>query len=71
MSQVDPYTCLVEDSKLQINETVAGHQNYGSSEDDSSAMKCLSEIKINEDEKTDSLVSVIINNLDDLSDVSS
>ncbi|KAK6149156.1 hypothetical protein DH2020_016681 [Rehmannia glutinosa] len=65
---VDPFLCLVEDSKLQLSET--GHQQitYGSEEDDSAALKCLSDIKINEDQTTDSLVSVIIKNLDNLSE---
>ncbi|KAI3472191.1 hypothetical protein Pfo_029679 [Paulownia fortunei] len=67
---VDPFLSLVEDSKLQISETGSGHQKiiYGSKEDDSSALRCLSEIKISEDQTTDSLVSVIIKNLDNLSD---
>ncbi|PIN06737.1 putative transmembrane protein cmp44E [Handroanthus impetiginosus] len=66
---VDPFLCLVEDSKLQISE-IGGHEKivYGSNEDDSSALRCLSEIKINEDQKKDSLVSVIIKNMDNLSD---
>lgn len=71
MCQVDPFLCLVEDSKLQISET-GEHQKitYGSQEDDSSALKCLSEIKINKEQTTESLVSVIIKNLDNLPDVS-
>ncbi|KAK6151298.1 hypothetical protein DH2020_013933 [Rehmannia glutinosa] len=65
---VDPFLCLVEDSKLQISGTSPGHQNivYGSKEDDSSALKCLSEIKINEDQTKESLVNVIVKNLDNL-----
>ncbi|KAL3632475.1 hypothetical protein CASFOL_025459 [Castilleja foliolosa] len=68
-NMVDPFLCLVEDSKLQLNENESGHQNgYGSEEDDSSAQKCLSDIKINEDQTRESFVSVIIENLDNLSE---
>ncbi|KAL6540512.1 hypothetical protein OROMI_024395 [Orobanche minor] len=65
---IDPFLCLVEDSKLQISNTGSGHQNivYGSKEDDSSALKCLSEIKINADQTKESLVTVIVKNLDNL-----
>ncbi|GFP92232.1 protein efr3 homolog b [Phtheirospermum japonicum] len=68
-NMVDPFLCLVEDSKLQLNENESGHQiGYGSEEDDSSAQRCLSDIKINEDHTRESLVSVIIKNLDNLSE---
>ncbi|KAL7097914.1 hypothetical protein ACP275_10G173100 [Erythranthe tilingii] len=65
---VDPFMCLVEESKLQINETGHHKINYGSNEDDCSATRYLSEIKINESQKTESLVSVIITHLDNLLD---
>ncbi|KAI3446472.1 hypothetical protein Pfo_003137 [Paulownia fortunei] len=65
---VDPFLCLVEDSKLQIIDTGSGHQKiiYGSKEDDISALNCLSEININDDQTKESLVSVIIKNLGNL-----
>lgn len=71
MSQVDPFLCLIEDSKLQTIE-VGGHKKvmYGSQEDDVSAQKCLSEIKLNEEQTTESLVSAIIKHLDNLPKVS-
>ncbi|XP_073306164.1 protein SEMI-ROLLED LEAF 2-like isoform X1 [Primulina huaijiensis] len=67
---VDPFLCLVEDSKLKITEAGLGHQEfvYGSKEDDSSALSCLSEIKLTEDQTRESLVSIIIQNLGILSD---
>ncbi|KAL3637239.1 hypothetical protein CASFOL_019538 [Castilleja foliolosa] len=68
-NMVDPFLCLVEDSKLQLNENESGHKiGYGSEEDDNSAQKCLSDIKINEDQTRESLVSVIIKCLDNLSE---
>ncbi|KAL6505973.1 hypothetical protein OROHE_022692 [Orobanche hederae] len=68
-NKVDPFLCLIEDSKLQLNEKGSGHQiSYGSEEDDSSALRCLSDITINEDQTRESLVSVIINNLDNLTE---
>ncbi|KAK4412963.1 protein SEMI-ROLLED LEAF 2 [Sesamum alatum] len=67
---VDPFLSLVEDSKFQINEIGYAHQtvSYGSKEDDSSALSCLSEIKLNEEQTTEALVSVIIHNMENLSD---
>ncbi|XP_073149790.1 protein SEMI-ROLLED LEAF 2 isoform X2 [Henckelia pumila] len=67
---VDPFLCLVEDSKLKITEPGLGHQEsfYGSKEDESSALACLSEIKLTEDQTRESLVSIIIQNLGTLSD---
>ncbi|XP_073067121.1 protein SEMI-ROLLED LEAF 2-like isoform X2 [Primulina eburnea] len=67
---VDPFLCLVEDSKLKITEAGLGHQEfvYGSKEDDSSALTCLSEIKLTKDQTRESLVSIIIQNLGVLSD---
>ncbi|KZV15899.1 hypothetical protein F511_14538 [Dorcoceras hygrometricum] len=62
---VDPFLCLIEDSKLKITEPGLGHHKfaYGSKEDDSSALTCLSEIKLTEDQTRESLVSIIIQNL--------
>ncbi|KAL2225947.1 uncharacterized protein LOC105159750 isoform X2 [Sesamum indicum] len=67
---VDPFLSLVEDSKFQINETGSVHQtiSYGSKDDDSSALRCLSELKLNEDQTMEALVSVIIKNMENLSD---
>ncbi|KAL8494007.1 hypothetical protein ACS0TY_024982 [Phlomoides rotata] len=62
---VDPFLCLIEESKLQTIDN-GGHKKvvYGSQEDDVSAQKCLSEIKLNEEQTTESLVSAIIKHLD-------
>ncbi|KAG8367897.1 hypothetical protein BUALT_Bualt16G0120500 [Buddleja alternifolia] len=60
---IDPFLCLVEDSKLQISEKEHQKVIYGSQEDDNSALKCLSEIKIKEDQTKESLVSIILKNL--------
>ncbi|KAL0453097.1 UNVERIFIED_CONTAM: protein SEMI-ROLLED LEAF 2 [Sesamum latifolium] len=67
---VDPFLSLVEDSKFQLNETVSVHQtiSYGSKDDDSSALTGLSELKLDEDQTTEALVSVIIKNMENLSD---
>lgn len=72
MCQVDPFLCLVEDSKLQISDMALGNHNilYGSKEDDSSAQLCLSGIKISEDQNLESLVSIIIKNMENLQAVS-
>ncbi|KAL0334302.1 UNVERIFIED_CONTAM: protein SEMI-ROLLED LEAF 2 [Sesamum angustifolium] len=56
---IDPYLTLAEDCKLEISSR-AGHVAYGSKEDDSSAMKCLSEIKLTEDQTREYLVSLIV-----------
>ena len=62
---VDPFLCLIEDSKLQTID--AGKKiAYGSQEDDISAQKSLSEIKLNEEQTTESLVSAIIKHMDNL-----
>ncbi|CAA2988358.1 EFR3 homolog B [Olea europaea subsp. europaea] len=65
---VDPFLCLVKDCKLKISDTGSVHPKtvYGSKDDDSSALRCLSEIKITQEQTTECLVSVIINNLDNL-----
>lgn len=69
MYQVDPFLCLVEDSKLQISAVGSQNITYGSKEDDSSALKCLSEIKIKENQTKEFLVSAIIKNLTNLLEV--
>lgn len=65
---VDPFLCLVEDCKLQTVDPGSDHHNisYGSKEDDNSALKSLSEIKITGDLSTESLASVIVKNLQNL-----
>ncbi|KAL0404913.1 UNVERIFIED_CONTAM: protein SEMI-ROLLED LEAF 2 [Sesamum radiatum] len=70
LNSVDPFLSLVEDSKFQINETGSVHQtiSYGSKDDDSSALRCLSELELNEDQTTEALISVIIKNMENLSD---
>ncbi|GFP87741.1 protein efr3 homolog [Phtheirospermum japonicum] len=68
---IDPFLCLVEDSKLQISDAGLGDQNivYGSKEDDNSALQSLSEIKFNDTQTKESLVTVITKNLDNLLDL--
>ncbi|KAG9133755.1 hypothetical protein Leryth_018449 [Lithospermum erythrorhizon] len=62
---VDPFLDLVEDCKLQA---VVAPQKfvYGSKEDDSSALKCLSEVVITEDQTKESMVAVIVKSLDNI-----
>ncbi|KAI7994460.1 hypothetical protein LOK49_LG11G01227 [Camellia lanceoleosa] len=64
--KVDPYLHLVEDCKLQAvdNGSPLPKTVCGSKEDDSSASKSLSEIKITKDHSRESLASVIVKNLD-------
>lgn len=71
--QVDPFLCLVGDSKLQVSAKTVGPNKigYGSKDDDNSAQRCLSEIKLKDDQTADSLISVILNNLDNSAEVSS
>ncbi|XP_019186681.1 PREDICTED: uncharacterized protein LOC109181388 isoform X2 [Ipomoea nil] len=65
----DPYLRLVDDSKLQAVETGSGSGKvtYGSKEDDDSALMCLSQIEIKNEQSTASLVSIIMESLDNLS----
>ncbi|KAL2464669.1 Uncharacterized protein Fot_52625 [Forsythia ovata] len=69
-TMVDPFLCLIKDCKLQTVDVGSDNAKimYGSKEDDNSALKCLSETKITEDQTRESLVSVIVKNLDDSSD---
>lgn len=70
--QVDPYLCLVGDSKLQISDAGLEKQNaYGSKEDNSSALKSLSDIKIDQDLTKESLVAIIVRSLDNVLEVTS
>nr|GLL36591.1 uncharacterized protein LOC109181388 isoform X2 [Ipomoea trifida] len=65
----DPYLRLVDDNKLQAVETGSGSGkvSYGSKEDDDSALMCLSQIEIKNEQSTASLVSIIMESLDNLS----
>ncbi|XP_042000388.1 protein SEMI-ROLLED LEAF 2-like [Salvia splendens] len=64
---VDPFLCLVEDSKLQISDAGLEKQNvYGSKEDNTAAVRHLSEIKISGELTKQSLVSVIVRNLENV-----
>lgn len=72
MYQVDPFLCLVGDSKLQLSDAALEKQNvYGSKEDNSSALKSLSDIKIEQDLTKESLVAIIVRSLDNVLDVTS
>lgn len=68
---VDPFLHLVEDSKLQASDSssVHGKITYGSNEDDSSAQKCLSQINITEEQSMESMISLILKSLSNLSDL--
>ncbi|XP_060185208.1 protein SEMI-ROLLED LEAF 2 isoform X2 [Lycium barbarum] len=68
---VDPFLHLVEDSKLQAADSSSGNGKvtYGSNEDDSSAQKCLSQINITEHQSTESMISLILKSLSNLSDL--
>lgn len=70
--QVDPFLHLVEDCKLTTVDTATDHQTmvYGSEEDDTAALKSLSAIEITHSLTKESLVSVIMNHIGDLLDVS-
>ncbi|XP_074320484.1 protein SEMI-ROLLED LEAF 2 [Silene latifolia] len=62
---VDPFLCLVGDSKLQAvnkNATIG----FGSKEDDSSASRYLSEIIITEDQTRESFAAEIIRSLEQM-----
>ncbi|KAH6828761.1 hypothetical protein C2S53_018638 [Perilla frutescens var. hirtella] len=64
---IDPFLCLVEDSKLQISDAGLENKNvYGSKDDNTSAIKCLSEIKMDNELTKGSLVSLIVKNLDNV-----
>ncbi|CAK9177752.1 unnamed protein product, partial [Ilex paraguariensis] len=67
---VDPFLCLVEDCKLQTIDSGSSHHKtvYGSKEDNNTALRFFSEIQITEDQKLESLASVVVESLDTLSD---
>lgn len=64
--QVDPFLRLVEDCRLQAAEPCL--RVYGSKEDDDLALKSLSNINTNDQSKQTS-VSLILDSLEDLSEV--
>lgn len=70
--QVDPFLNLVDDCKLEANDTGSQHSSitFGSKEDDVSASKFVSEIEITEDQSRESLASVIVKSLENSSNVS-
>ncbi|CAH9068637.1 unnamed protein product [Cuscuta epithymum] len=59
---VDPYLRLVDDCKLEAVET-----GFGSKEDDDSAVMRLSQLEVKEEHSRASLVSIIMESLDNLS----
>ncbi|KAI8562205.1 hypothetical protein RHMOL_Rhmol03G0016500 [Rhododendron molle] len=69
---VDPFLNLVDDCKLEANDTGSQHSSitFGSKEDDVSASKFISEIEITEDQSRESLASVIVKSLENSSNMS-
>ncbi|KAG5555681.1 hypothetical protein RHGRI_006358 [Rhododendron griersonianum] len=69
---VDPFLNLVDDCKLEANDTGSQHSSitFGSKEDDVSASKFVSEIEITEDQSRESLASVIVKSLENSSNMS-
>ncbi|PKA47054.1 hypothetical protein AXF42_Ash011728 [Apostasia shenzhenica] len=66
---VDPFLSLLEDCKLQaVNATSNLSIAYGSKEDDIKASNSLSAIKLTESHSKESMVSVIVNGFEGLSD---
>ncbi|KAI5682892.1 hypothetical protein M9H77_04120 [Catharanthus roseus] len=63
---IDPFLCLVEDCKLQAVDTGSrpGKIEYGSKEDDNSALRCLAEIEITNDQARENMVSLIVKSLE-------
>lgn len=70
---VDPFLCLVEDSRLRAVNSASGHlpKLYGSKEDDNAALKSLSAVSLTENQAKESIGSLIVNSLGDLSDLDS
>ncbi|XP_020114977.1 uncharacterized protein LOC109728855 isoform X1 [Ananas comosus] len=67
---IDPFLCLVEDSKLEAVNSLSNHQTrvYGSKEDDDSALKSLSAVELTDSQSKESMVSMIVNSIRDLPD---
>ncbi|XP_042513279.1 protein SEMI-ROLLED LEAF 2-like isoform X2 [Macadamia integrifolia] len=70
---VDPFLNFVEDWKLQAGNTGSDRpfEVYGSKDDDNAALKSLSAIEITEDLSKESLASIIVTSLQQLSEESS
>ena len=69
--QLDPFLQLVDDCKLQTAKTEIEHPGkvYGSKEDNEDAWNLLSEIEIAENQSKESLATMIVKFLGNLSDV--
>ncbi|XP_072952625.1 protein SEMI-ROLLED LEAF 2-like [Typha angustifolia] len=67
---IDPFLCLVEDCKLQVvkNAYNISLKVYGSQEDESCALESLSAVELTESHSKESVVSMIINSIEDLPD---
>ncbi|PON91725.1 Armadillo-type fold containing protein [Trema orientale] len=65
---VDPFLHLVEDHKLQAVNSGSKANTYGSKEDDSLALKSLSEIEITEEQTREYFAPEILKSMEDLSD---
>ncbi|GJN22464.1 hypothetical protein PR202_gb10026 [Eleusine coracana subsp. coracana] len=70
-STVDPFLHLIEDCRLQALDRQAEPRSrvYGSKEDDDLALKSLSNITMNEDQSKETSVSLILNSLENLSEL--
>lgn len=69
--QIDPYLKLVDDCRLQVVSKSEGNtiKAYGSREDDEAALKTLSCIVLSEGQSKTAMLSVIVQNLQALSEV--
>ncbi|GMH18710.1 hypothetical protein Nepgr_020551 [Nepenthes gracilis] len=67
---VDPFLDLTRDNKLQSIDKKSERSAviFGSGEDDSFALRCQSEIQMTGDETRESMVSIIVSSLENLSD---
>lgn len=61
----------MEDCKLQAVDTGSrpGKIEYGSKEDDNSALRCLAEIEITNDQARENMVSLIVKSLENSANV--
>ncbi|GAA0148352.1 hypothetical protein LIER_07820 [Lithospermum erythrorhizon] len=62
----DPFLDLVDDCKLQAVNSPKTF-TYGSDEDDTAALRCLSEIIITEEQTTETMISVILRSFENTS----
>ncbi|KAL7601180.1 hypothetical protein Lser_V15G26308 [Lactuca serriola] len=63
----DPYLFLIEDCKLTVGPA-SSSISFGSKEDDRSALKSLSEVKLKEDHSIESLAAIIVKHLETVSE---